>query len=267
MKYLSIIILILISLSAKSQLVNVETKRKSLKEGLQGFVSLSANFTKNTKEIWQAKNIISLQYKKKAHLVLLLNDISFMKVDEGDLINTGFQHFRYNYTFKDTSFLTLEAFVQHQYNKVKSLKTRIIAGGGPRFKITDKSYGKFYLYICPLVMYEYEYLTEDIKNLKNPNDKETNVLKGDFYVSIGYEINKTFSISNVTYYQPDLSNWSDYRISCDTGLKLKFTDKLALTIIYSLDYDSKPPTFTDDSEIQQLQYPMYYVRNTLSYSF
>ncbi len=66
-----------------------------------------------------------MQYRKGASALILLNDLSLMTVDDDDLVNSGFQHLRYNYTVKDSSFFTLEAFMQHQYNTIKLMERRI----------------------------------------------------------------------------------------------------------------------------------------------
>lgn len=249
----------------QAQLVNIEIKRKSKDKPLQGNIGISLYLKENTKQIFQAKNNIAFQYAKNAHTFLLLNDLSYMKVQEQDaLINSGFQHLRYNYTLKEgKSRLTLEAFAQHQYNQVKLLKIRFISGGGPRFRLLGSDTTNFYLYVCPLFMYEYESLIDD-SDAKN-DDLETKKIKGDFYISAGYNFNSIISINHVTYYQPELRNWSDYRISSDTGLNIKLTDKLSFSVIFNFDYDAHPPENTDgESLIPDL---FYSLTNRISYSF
>ncbi len=250
--------ILLLAVNSFSQLVNIEEKRKAKKEGIQGDISFSIDLKENTKQIFQFKNSIGVQYVKSPHTILLFNDLSFIQVDnEPALVNSGFQHIRYNYTFQDSSFITWELFAQHQYNSIKLLKRRFISGTGPRFRVIKNK--NFRLFIAPLSMYEYELLTDD--------STETHKIKADYYTSLFININDIFSISNTTYYQPDYSYWKDFRISSETSLNLQFTEKLSFSIIYDLAYDSDPPvdyTLDEPAPIPKL---FYSLRNALVYSF
>ncbi|NJO87617.1 MAG: hypothetical protein HC831_00640 [Chloroflexia bacterium] len=105
--------------SISAQVVNIEKKRKGDKDGFAGALSFGINLMDNGKNISQFQNNIDLQYKNEASTFILLNDLNLIRVDEDDLVNSGFQHLRYNYTIKDSSFLTIEAFMQHQYNTIQ----------------------------------------------------------------------------------------------------------------------------------------------------
>ena len=106
-----------------SQIVNIEKKRKQT-DGFQATVSIDFNIMETSSKILELKNNLDLQYCRKAHTLIFLNDIQLLSVDNGSLINSGFQHLRYNYTLWDSSFLTLEVFGQHQYNEQKLLRNR-----------------------------------------------------------------------------------------------------------------------------------------------
>lgn len=253
-----------------AQLVNIENKRKGQKEGVQGLIGLSIDLKQNTKSIVQLKNSLALQYKRKSNTLLLFNELSFLHADtvmrlhsDNALINSGFQHLRYNYSFEN-KWLTGELFVQHQSNRVKLLERRFITGGGPRIRLAGNDTTKYYFYLAPLLMYEKENLYDPDDDIVD-KDEITNVFKGDFYVSGGYQFNNIFSIMHVTYYQPDLSNWNDFRISSDTSFKIKVTNKLALNISASLDYDSKPPL--DRAGNEKIPKLFYSLHNKISYSF
>ena len=110
-------ILILFAFQVQSQIVNVEKKRKGNDNGFQGTTGLEFIIKESGKKIIEFQNSIDLQYKYNANTFILLNNIRFLNADGGDLENDGFVHLRYNYTIKDSSFLTLEAFGQYQYNE------------------------------------------------------------------------------------------------------------------------------------------------------
>ncbi len=237
-------------LVSQAQLVNIEKKRKKNYKGLRGAIGLAIDFKDNGNDIFQAKNSLDLQYATGAHTFIFLNDFSMMQVNDDKLVNNGFQHFRYNYTLRDSSFLTFELFSQHQYNSIKLLEQRIIAGLGPRFRLINMD--KLVFYFAPLVMYESEKLS-DVLNT------HTEQIKLDAYVSAHFAINDLLGISHVTYYQPNFEEWSDYRLSSETMLKLKFTKNLSLSFVYGMNYDANPP-----DAIQNL---FYNLQNKISYSF
>ena len=263
-----LIIFIFILLSTQTQLVNIEKKRKDRKDGFQGDISLALKLTQNTKQIIEGNLPFNLQYSKKGHTLLLLNDYSIMQVkkdgdnEDNDLVNKNFQHFRYNYTFRDSSFLTYELFSQRQQNKLKYIDQRFLVGTGFRFRLIDNDY--FTLFISPLVMYEYEILSDSAET-------ETNTFKGDLYTSFIVTINDIFSFSHVTYYQPALYSFSplndfepflDFRISTESAFNFSIIkDRLFFSVIFQMSYDSRPP-------IELEEYPMFYtMKNKLTFKF
>lgn len=249
-KIFVILCLIFITNSLSAQLVNIEKKRKGTKNGLQGNVAFSLNLKENTKKILQGGNNLQLQYRINKYTFLLLNDLSLMQVDESNLINKGFQHFRFNKEFGD-GFITLEAFAQHQYNTVRLLEQRFISGGGPRIRIYDND-STFRLYVAPLSMFQYEQLSDSLSTF-------TRKFKADYYISIWAKIGKLVEISNVTYYQPDYNAFNEFRISSDTSIGFKITERLKFLVLFGFLYDSDPP-----EDIPNLDYAL---KNGIRYSF
>ena len=233
-----------------SQVVNIEKKRKGNSDGFQGKISLGFHFFDNGKQVMQFTNAIDLQYKKRGHTVLLINDLALMTIDDESIVNSGFQHLRYNYTIKDSSFFTLEALGQHQYNPIKLLAQRFVVGAGPRFRIINTE--KVNFFIASPVLYEYEKLSDSAATI-------TRLLRLDAYLALRWQINEHFKIGSISYYQPSFINFNDYRISSETIFSFKITDKLEFNSGFEATYDSDPP-----DGIQNL---FYYWRNKLSYSF
>ena len=237
--------------SANAQLINVETMRYARKDGWQGAFQLTGNFTQNTKQIAQAKNTIGIQFTKSAHTIMLFNSFSIMKVNSDDaLVNSGFQHFRYNYYIPSLKRVTLEYFVQHQYNTVKLLNTRFISGTGPRFAIFTKE--NLHFYLAPLLMYEYEALSDATSSKKGS-------IKWDAYASVNYKLSETVRLGTVTYYQPVINNYMDFRVSSDNFVSFSVNKRISFIIAISVDYDSDPP-----EEINPL---FYTLTNTFKVSF
>ena len=184
-KIFIILFLFVLFFSVSAQVVNIEKQRKEYKQGFQGNVAFAFNIIQNTNKIIQGSNTVHLQYIKNKHTFLLLNDYTLMKVqkdlDNIDLVNKNFQHFRYGYSIIDTNVINFELFVQRQQNKIKYLDFRFLTGAGFRFKIIDNDF--MTLYFAPLTMYEHEILSDSAATT-------TKMIKGDFYMSLTMNITK-----------------------------------------------------------------------------
>jgi len=245
-KKISLIFLfVFLSLTIFSQIVNVEKKRKNTK-GFQANIGFEFNIKDNGKQFLELKNSADIQYSYKTHTLIFLNDIKLLNIDKGSFINNGFQHLRYNYTIKDSSFITLEAFGQYQYNEQKLLQKRIISGVGPRFALARKK--NFSFYFAPLAMFEHELLTDSLHT-------ETKLIRGDFYTNLYFNINDFVAFSHILYYQPAFSDFSDYRISSEAGLNFNISKHFGYKISFVFDYDNQPP--------ENVQNTFWYFNNKL----
>lgn len=236
---------VILFISTFSQIVNIEKKRKNAK-GFQANIGLNFNLKNNGKQFLELKNSADIQYTHKAHTLIFLNDIQLLNIDKGSFINNGFQHLRYNYTIKDSSFITLEAFGQYQYNEQKLLQKRIISGGGPRFALFRKE--NFSFYIAPLAMFEHERLSDSIHT-------EKKLIRGDFYTNLYFNINNFVTFSHILYYQPAFSDFKDYRISSETGINFNITKHLGYKVSFAFDFDNQPP--------ESIQNTFWYFNNKL----
>lgn len=251
MKVTSILILIWsIAPNISAQVVNIEKKRKGHQDGFAGALSFGFNLMDNGKSISQFNNNIDLQYKKGASAIILLNDLSLIRVDDDDLVNSGFQHLRYNYTVKDSSFLTFEGFVQHQYNTIKLMERRFLLGGGPRFRIVGSKKVEFF--VATLGMYEYEQRSDSLRT-------KLEFARMASYASITWDIRENLSFKNITYYQPAFTNFDNYRVSSETSLGLQISDALTFKVSFQTTFDSNPP-----ENVQEL---FYNWENALVYKF
>jgi hypothetical protein len=247
--FICLVLLIPFNQDIQAQLVNIEKSRKEAKPGLQGQIDLNLMLTRNTRQIFESGTAAHLQYTRNRHMILALNNIGLMRVEGENLINNGFQHLRYNYSLGDR-FVTAELFTQHQYNSIRLLRRRFLAGGGPRFRVYEND--DLGIYFAPLVMYEQELLEDEAET-------RTDKFKGSFYASLTWSVDNRVNFTHTTYYQPDLANISEYRISSETGLELKFSGRFSFLVTWNLAYDSHPP--------QDIPTLFYTLRNGIKYSF
>ncbi len=237
MKYLQFknqiatVILILVSFSAFSQVVNIEKKRSNKKKGLEGKTELAFSYKKNNSEILSLKNSLSVYYFNNQHTILLFDNVNILKAQNKDLINNSYVHLRYNYNFKDSIFI-FETFSQYQFNQLRKLKKRILYGIGPRIRIVEKE--NFSLFLGAPLMYEYEELTNNLGINNN--------IKVDFYTSISYNISKNINLNGIIYYQPIINNFNTYRLAGEANIQTTINKHLALKLSYNHNFDSHPPT-------------------------
>ncbi|MFD1553381.1 hypothetical protein DNU06_06865 [Putridiphycobacter roseus] len=249
MKYLFFFSLFVSHLTVFSQIVNIENKRLTdNKQGFSGSAELNFNFTMNTVQLLQIGDKVQLGYVKKKHQFLIVTDHSFVKSEGDNFVNKGFQHFRYNYVFKDSGNVSFEAFQQGQFNKIQKINLRLLAGVGLRLNLVNEE--KYQLSIGSGMMGEYEELLDV--------GSSTDVLSTS-YLSFDGQFNETVGINTIAYYQPKLIDYGNYRFSSETALRFKINEYLSFLLIYSLTHDSR--------NIADVRKTNYVLKNTLRVSF
>jgi hypothetical protein len=204
--------------------------------------------TQNTQQIISLGNNIHMQYAHHEHKFLILNDISFVKAGSTDFINSGYQHFRYSY--KVNKRITWETFVQGQYNAILKIKSRLLVGCGPRFRIIKRE--DFKMYVACLYMREYEEIRTTPMQFNNANRLSA-------YVTFTWAITDNCEFSTTTFYQPNLADLTDYRIAGDGAFEIGLTKKLTFKITYNFLYDTRQPVGIPNF--------IYSVRNGLGFKF
>lgn len=245
----SIFLILLVTQWGYTQIINVESLRRVTDtSGWSGNTSLDFSITKNTNTLIRFGNKIHVQYKTKGHLILFVNNLNFERAAGENFVNQGSQHLRYNYKIKD--YLAWEAFLQSQNNSVAKINFRGLAGTGLRFKILGKE--KFRLYMGALIMYEHEELDE--KPLLINRD-----FRSSTYASFSWYPTNNISVVSTSYYQPLLSNLSDFRFATENSLVVGIVNKLSLKTTYTLTYDEVPAT--------EVPHTFYQLSTGLLYSF
>jgi hypothetical protein len=230
-----------------SQVINIESKRfLNDTNGFVGRSDLNFNIVQNTQQVISMGLNVHMQYQHHKHRFLAISDLAFIKAAETDFVNNGYQHFRYGYKIVDR--LTWETFVQAQYNAVLKLDRRYLAGTGPRFKILKKK--NIRLYVAALYMFEHQ--EQDNETIIQNNHRMSS------YVTFNISYNKV-DFSNTTFYQPLLSNFSNYRIASDSNLDIILTGHFNFRVGFNLLYDTHQPP-----GIPAL---VYTLKNGLSFKF
>jgi len=249
MKTVAFLLLFITCFYSQSQILNAESLRKVTDtSGFSGAASLNFALKRNVNDFTTISSKIHVQYKMNKHLVLFKNDIDFQKVENAKLENSGIQHLRYNYHLSPR--IAMEIFAQAQYNKVNLIDFRGLLGAGPRFKLSRSENYKFYL--GTLIMYEHEKTSDGFTHVQDD-------FRGSTYLSFSLYPVENISIVSTTYYQPLLSQVSDYRISSQSSLVVSLFKNFALNTSYTFVYDAVPAIGIPNSQ--------YDFSTGLTYSF
>ena len=236
------------ALPSYSQIVNIENKRLGKGEGFSGNIDLNLNFTMNSKQLLQIGDKLKVAYTKKKSHVMLLTDHSFVKSEGEDFVNRGYYHVRYNLTLKDSGRVDWEVYQQGQFNKIQKINLRLIGGTGFRFGLLKHK--KYDLNIGTGFMGEYEELID--------NGVSRDVLSSS-YLSFDGQFAEGFGMNTITYFQPKMIDFGNYRLANETQLRFKINKYLTFKVIYSLAHDSR--------DIPEVRKTNYILKNTLSFKF
>jgi hypothetical protein len=249
MRYVVLLIVLCFSLSSSAQILNAESLRRVTDtSGFSGTASLRFSLKRNTRDFFTLASNIHLQYKMDRNLILFKTDAAFEQVEGQQFENALITHIRYNYGIFER--IKWEIFIQGQNNKITLINFRGLIGTGPRFKLSTSEKYKFYL--GTLVMYEYEHLADGITPIQRD-------LRGSAYFSFSLYPLKTLSFSSTTYYQPQLSELNDYRISSQSTLLISVFEKIAFLVNYTYTFDTFPAVGIPNSQ--------YEFTTGLAYSF
>lgn len=231
------------------QIVNIENQRLAAKkEGFSGILDVNFDFTVNSKSLIQVGTKLRLIHKKNNHYWLLLSDQSLVKSSNESFINNGFEHIRYNYMLKDSGRVTYEIYQQGQFNKIQRINMRLLLGTGFRFLLVDKK--NYALNIGTGFMGEYEEITDEIASY--------DILSAN-YISFDGQFTENIGLNTITYVQPKLVDFGNYRLSNETSLRFKFNKFLTFKITYALTHDSR--------NIEGVRKTNYTFKNSLSFNF
>jgi hypothetical protein len=224
-----LVVLFIPFVAYSQQIIHIENKRMAAKEdGFSGNAEFSANFVQNVNNIFQSVNNSQLQYRKGDNSWLLLNGFNYTVLNGRKIVNDAFGHLRYNR--KINELITAEAFIQGQYNEIIKIKSRYLAGTGLRFKVIEKE--KIRMYFGSLYMREHE---EEHTDIINNHHRISN------YLSVGFPITEHITVDFISYYQPDVFNVSDYRLTGEAIIEMRLNKRVAFRFAHSLFYDSRPP--------------------------
>jgi len=234
--YLSIILTTL-----SYSFISVEPPVVGEKEGLDGEISLGAKYNSGNSDSVSLGISGKGQYSAKEWLIYLIGTYSYGESNGNQDTNDGIFHLRYVHTLADTPY-DYEIYLQTEFNEFQDIKKRNLAGANIRRKL-DLPFDKFYVGLGLF----YSYMEPDVVTAVDPLYKRTKI---NSYISFLKKINDNFSITYLGYYQPNIEDFSDFRIFQILQLTTSLTDNLGLSFDILHKYNATPYHGIEENDIR-----------------
>lgn len=248
-----IIVVSLLNINFSKAQVNTERMRLSSEDdGFSGDLNINLNLQSGNVEVLNAGGGFRLQYDKNVYTLFLISNFQFAKKNSSKFINRGFNHIRYNYSLSEK--YKWELFTQYEFDEFTRLFRRNLIGSGIRILLNINK--NFAFIFGSTVMFESERI--DIKKGSNENKNVENFRWSNYFIYQWRAKNNTF-IVNSLYVQPVIDAFDDIRILNEIELQSPITEKLSVSIIFNLRYDSFPPVGVKKTDLQ--------IRNSFSFNF
>ena len=239
--FINLLTLSIILTSFSYSFINVEPPVIGEKEGLNGETSIGIKYSSGNSESTSIGLAGKGEYNEKKWLMYLIADYAYGESNDVKDTNAGMVHFRYVHNITNTLY-DYELFLQTEFNEFQSIQQRNIAGANIRKKF-ELPFDKFYAGIGLF----YSYMEPDMVSTLDPIYKRTRI---NSYISFLKKINKNFTITYLGYYQPNVEDFTDYRISQILQFNTSITDDITLGFDINHAYNSTPYSDIEKNDIR-----------------
>ena len=248
--------LFVLTANAKAQ-VNIETLRRlDSKPGWYNDITLSLTYQSGNTDLLRFKSSLRSDYWfNKYHTFGIA---TLQHGEQGGKLYTdkGFVHLRGARSIAER--LSVEMFLQKQFNESILLRDRNLAGGGIRISVlkqrTDTKNTGLNLYLGIGGMWENETIND-----KQHGEIETNIMRSTNYISAAWRVDKRFSVVITGYFQPYTQRLSDFRVLSESRFDFHITKTVSINTRLNIRYDSEPPTEVEAHDLE--------IVNGLSFKF
>ncbi len=237
-------LLLLVGLASFSYgFVSLEPPVINEKKGMDGEVSIGGAYNSGNTDSSAVNFGLKSEYHKEVWMLYSLASYAYGEANGDKNKNNGLFHLRYIHHIENTLY-DYELFVQTEFNEFQAVKMRNLAGTNIRRKFEeffDKCYvgvGLFYSYMEPDVI--------------SPVDPVYERMKLNTYLSFTKSINEHFDITYLGFYQPNVEDFSDYRIFQILQLDTMLTDNLSLGLDFSYKYNATPYHQIENTDISSM---------------
>lgn len=224
-----LVILSFLSLYSHAQ-VNIEQLRsKDMHLGLNQTIELSIESLNGNSDYFGIESSYRADYVSQNYSAFILSNYEQAR-SAGDAIeDKHFIHLRFMKDFSPQS--KTEYFIQNSANQFTNLQNRFLIGTGIRHSLYEKAHSKLFDIGIGLM------LEDDTLNTK----VNENYIRSTNYIVFKNIFLTRGTVNLVAYYQPKLSNFSDFRALTELSLLIPLNTTIALKNAITYSYDSAPP--------------------------
>ena len=229
--------------SFASAFISLDPPVMDERRGWDGEIGISGAYSSGNSDTSSVGFSAKAEYHQERWMIYSLAAYHYGEANDDKNTNDGLAHLRYIHRIYDTPY-DYELFVQSEFNEFQDVKMRNLAGANIRRNFSgffDKCYvglGLFYSYMEPDVISEID-----------PIYKRT---KMNSYLSLVKKVNPYFSITYLGFYQPNVEDFSDYRVSQIIQFDTTLTENMTLGIDISHRYNATPYHRIEKTDIRSL---------------
>ena len=215
--------------------INIESQRRAPSAlGYSGTLAADLELRTGNVEHFQLGVNGRVDYQSETTNTFLVGRGNIGLVGSDRFSNAGLLHLRHGRLWFPR--LMPEAYTQINYDEPRLLEIRAVAGGGVRVGLADGESAR--LWVGTGYMFEHERL-----NLPDTasHPQATSVHRWSSYLTGRVAAGPNVTLIATGYVQPQIDDLADLRILSDVSLGVSVTRALALTVSFSLRYDSRPP--------------------------
>lgn len=202
--------------------------------GISGSVELGLDTKRGNTHKDYYKSTLKINYDENTSYVLWAQfSGEYGEANHIEDTNKLYSHMRFIHKLTSKS-LVGEIFIQAQEDRYQAIKRRRLIGGGIRAELFETLGGKGYAGCGP--MYELIRHTDPIL------DPDEDNLRLNTYLAYSLKLNEASDFAYTLYYQPILSEFSEYAISSKIELQLNIYLELFLKFSVYYNVDSSPPS-------------------------
>jgi putative salt-induced outer membrane protein YdiY len=228
-------------------LVNTEVfRRHDMKDGFTSKFDINANFYTGNSEYSDMSGKLRTDYFSEENQGFAVINLQQKTRDDGRFVNKGFGHIRG--ILKDTDVASTEVFVQKEFDEFLLLRSRLVFGGGRRYKHMNTD--TFKSHYAMGAIWEEEVIRD--------SDDKT-LVRASTYYTLTYTKPGAYVLRSTSYFQPHLGRLNDFRFLTDTSLNIAITKSIDFVTTLRMRYDSMPPNDLHEADIE--------LTNGLSFKF
>lgn len=215
--------------------MNTEKFRDFKSDGLYHTINLAVDYNKGNEDYVKYSADYRLDLYHEQFLTYLVGSLEYKEGNSSVLTNNGLVHLRF--IFNQKGRIEPEVFTQLDYNDFIFLEQRILGGGGLRLSLFNKRADSSNQLVAELgmgLMYEYEEYINNAESTKR-------YIRSTNFLNLRYSYLNNIVLSSVTYYQPYINDFRDFRILSENRVSFIITKFLAFFVSTNYRYDSYPP--------------------------